>query len=269
MSRPVKSAPGTAFGGSKKGWIILSVMLWLYFAISHIPAVWGAYLMTRSGNIAISGASGTIWAGRASLASVKVKGVDHSLGLLIWKLEPWSFFTLKPCALLTTQMDNQQFDGRVCVGRNSALSVYDANTNFPSVLLQPMLPLPVDGQFSLHIDELHMQNNQLAKLNGRFGWQEAKIFNGANWMSLGGFGADLTDDQKMGVNAHVFDVNSPVHLDLKVNLKAPAGGAVKGTLSMTEAFFKEANAAAWLSMFAAQLPTNAQGELVYSVDMNL
>ena len=225
--------------------------------------------MARSGEVAMSGVSGSIWSGRASLASIKVKDADYSLGQLTWKLNIASLFTLKPCALITTGMDNQQFEGSICAGRKGLITVSKAKVNFPTAVIQPLLPLPVDGQIMLNIDELTLQQTKLGNLKAKLSWMGGKVYNGSNWMVLGGFGADLVDDKKFGLNAHIIDVNSPVHLDVVLKLLSPMGGSVKGSLSMPEAFNREANASAWLSMFASQSPPDEKGNLVYAIDMNL
>lgn len=263
------TAPKYNFAMSNKFWISLGVVIWLYYAVSHIPANWGAYFATRSGDLAMSGVSGTIWSGRASLASFKYKQVDHSLGELSWKFDILSFFTLKPCALVNTQMDNQQFDGRVCIGRKGAFKITNATANLPAALLQQLLPIAIDGHFSLNIQEWDMEANQLNKLHAKASWEGARIYNGTNWMSVGTLGADLVDDGKKGLSGHVFDVQSPVHMDMVLAVPFPSGMSVKGGLSMPEAFFKEANAAAWLAMFAIQQPVDEQGNVRYTMDLNL
>lgn len=257
------------FGVTKKFWIILGVVLWLYFVISHIPAVWGAYLMTRGGDVGMSGVSGTLWSGRASLVSVKVKQADYALGQLSWKLNGWSLLLLKPCADIETRMDNQNIAGHICLGFKGAMDISNANISFPARLVQPQLPLPIDGKFTLHIASLIMKNKQLNKLQGKVSWAEAKVHNGTNWMDMGGFGADLSDDGKFGVAAHVFDVSSPMHMDLNVALLAPTGTFIKGKLSMSEAFAQQSNASAWLSMFATATTPDEAGNLQYAVDMGL
>jgi general secretion pathway protein N len=270
MSSQSLSLSSFTFGGSKKFWIGLGIFLWLDFVILNIPATWGAYLMARSGNMAMTGVSGTLWSGSASLASIKIKEVDYSLGQFTWKLTWMSLLTLKPCANIVTDMDNQDFKGLVCVGAKGALKLENATAKFPSALIQPQLPLPVDGQFSLNIEKLAIANNQITGIKGKLTWSEAKVFNGTSWMSLGGFGADFSDDGKFGVKAHVVDVESPASVDLVVSLLFPTGGTVKGNLALTEAFIAESNANAWLSMFAtAAGAANAEGKQQYTVDMNL
>jgi general secretion pathway protein N len=253
---------------SKKFWIGLGFIFWLYFVVSNLPAVWGAYFLTRGGDIAMSGVSGSLWSGRASLASLQVRGVNYSLGQLTWKLNLLSFLTLKPCALITTNMDNQYFDGTVCVLGKNAVAVKDASLNFPATLVQPLLPLPLNGQFSLNIERLHLSDLQLLGMRGKVSWTSAQIYNGSNWMNLGVIGADLTDDGKKGLNAHIVDVSSPLRVDLSGTLPFPTGAIIKGTFAMPESYFREINANAWVSMFATPQPNDAQGNLVYAVDLN-
>jgi len=268
MKNQSLALPSIAFGHGKKFWIGLAILLWLYFVITQIPAVWGGYLIARGGQVGLSGVSGTIWSGRASLASVKFKEADYSLGQLTWKLDAFSLLLFKPCVNVKTEMDNQQFDGKVCVGKN-LITVSNANVNFPAELIQSQVPLVIDGQFSARIDQFSMKNNQLASLKGKLSWAGAKIYNGSNWMMLGGFSADVTDDSKAGAIAHVIDVGSPVRTDVVLTLLAPTGGSVKGSLVINELFNREANVSDWLAMFASEGVPDAQGNLQYTLDMNL
>lgn len=253
---------------SKKFWITLGVAVWLDLVIVNLPAVWGAYALTRGGDIAMNGVSGTLWSGSASLVSVKIKGLDQSIGQLTWKLNIFSLFTLKPCAYITTKMENQEFDGYVCVKGKGDLTIKDASMTFPSALAQPLLPLPLAGQFSLTITQLDISDSRLEKLQGKATWMDGKIYNGSNWMSLGGLGAELVDDGKNGLNAHIVDLSGPLHMDLNGSLPYPTGARLTGNLAMPESYFREINAGAWLSMFAVQQANDDQGNVVYAVDLN-
>lgn len=254
---------------SKKFWITFGILVWLYVVITNIPAVWGAYALTRSGDVTMNGVSGTVWSGGASLVSVKVNGVDHSIGQLTWKLSGLSLLTLKPCVLVTSELDTQAFDGKVCVKGKNHFSLHNASLSFPAALVQPMLPLPVAGQFSLNLDTLEVNERRLQALRGKATWMEGKIHNGNNWMNLGAIGADLADDGSNGLSAHIVDINSPLRLDLVGALPYPTGTRIAGKLAMPEAYFREINAEAWLSMFAAPQANDEQGNKVYAVDLNL
>ena len=136
---------------NKNFWITLGVIVWLYIVFSNFPAIWAAYALTRGGDVAMSGVTGTVWNGRASLASIKIKGVDRPLGQLTWKLSALSFFTLKPCAKITTQMDNQEFDGYVCYRGKNGIGLKNATANFPSSVAKKFLTNASDGHMSLNM----------------------------------------------------------------------------------------------------------------------
>lgn len=253
---------------SSSFWVGVGLFIWFAVVVNHIPAHWAAYAVSRTAPISFSGLTGTLWSGKASLVSLRANNTDLSLGQMSWSLELLPLFQLKPCARITTTMDGQTFEGRVCVQKNK-LFVENATASFPTRLMQPFLPLPLDGQVSINIDNWQMADNKLQKLHAKVVWMNAKAFNGTNWMSFGTLAADLVDDSKNGLSAHLMDVNSPLHLDAVINLVYPAGGSIKGGMSAPENFVRESNATAWLSMFATQQGDAENGQLKYSFDVNI
>lgn len=254
-------------GMSKGAWILLALVLWLVFAVSKTPAIWGAYAMTRSGQLALSGVSGTLWHGSASLASFKADQVDYSLGQLYWTLDPWSLLTLNPCADIRAELERQQIEGRVCADLSGGLTLHQADISAPAALLQPSLPLPIDGQLSVHIDQMQIQGNYLKLLRGSLSWTGARIHNGKNWMGLGSYAAELSDDTQGGIGAKVFHLDGPTEVDMQVQLAAGGGGSAKGSFSMTRAFSAEVQADAWISMFGQAEETDGEGKTRYRVEL--
>ena len=269
MASVKQAAPARPRAMNNKFWIALGILIWLVFVISQIPAVWGAWLMTRGNDqLALSGVSGSVWNGRASLASVKVQQKDYSLGELRWELHPLSLVFLNPCATVHTKQDRQQIDGEVCTSLSGGIELNDADITAPAALFQGALPLPFDGQLSARIEELEVSNQQLQSLNGNLTWSAARIHNGNNWMDLGSFAAELTQAPE-GVNANIFNIDGPVQLQLQAMLALAGGGNVKGQFSMSQAFAEEINAGAWISMFAQPDGADNAGNNRYRVDMNL
>jgi general secretion pathway protein N len=253
---------------NKKTWIITGVVLFFVFTLSQIPAQWGAYLLTRGTGLALSGITGSVWNGRASLASVKLEGRDYSLGQLSWNLNLLSLISFNPCAKLTTKLDAQAFDGDVCK-MGAGVKLQNANVSLPAVMLQSQIPIPIGGQFSAHFDELQLQGNVLMKLKGNFSWTSAQVNNGANWMDIGSYAAELNDNGHNGVKAKVFQLAGPVDVDLMVELTAPSGGQVQGSLATPKAFVEASNAAGLLAMFAREDSVDDQGKTHYLVDIAL
>ena len=253
----------------KKLWIPLGVALFLVFVISSIPAIWGAYLLTRGTGVALSGVTGTLWNGRASLASVRTVDQEYSLGQLSWSLSPLSLLTLSPCAQVATKLPMQQFEGEICAGSGGAIKVRNADVSLPVALVQAKIPVPIQGQFSTHIDELELRGNVLLKLKGNLTWNGARVNTGANWLDIGSYGAELSDNGNNGVSAKLFQLAGPVDVNLQIELKAPSGGKVTGELAAPKAFFEAANAIDMLAMFSQEDRVDEEGKTHYRVDMNL
>lgn len=266
MSQFISSLPFHRLPNTRRWWILLGVGLFAFFLFRQIPAAWGAYVITKGTGLSLSGITGSVWNGRASLASVKLQYGDHSLGQLTWKLSPLSLLTLKPCAYLTTRMEGQSFEGDVCAGSNGNLSVSNAEVSLPATLVQPRIPIPVGGQFGLHLDELEVRGNILSKLKGKLTWTEALVNNGSGWIGIGSYGAELVDNGSNGVKAKVFHLAGPAEVDLQVELKAPAGGTVQGTFATSKGFLESANAMEVIGVIAQEQETNAEGKTQYKVD---
>lgn len=253
----------------KKLWIPLGVVFFLVFVISNIPAIWGAYLLTRGTGVALSGVTGTLWNGRASLASVRMTNQEYSLGQLSWNLSPLSLLTFSPCAHVTTKLSLQNFEGDICSGSGGSLRLNNADVSLPAALVQTHIPFPVQGQFSAHIDEMDLRGNVLLKLKGNLSWNGARVNTGANWMDIGSYAAELKDNGKNGVSAKFFQLAGPVEVNLQIELTAPSGGKVTGELAAPKAFFESANAIDMLAMFAQEDRVDEEGRTHYRVDINL
>lgn len=253
----------------KKRWIALGTVLFLLFALANIPAIWGGYLLTRGTGLALSGVTGTLWNGRASLASVTNAQQEYSLGQLSWQLRPLSLLSLAPCALVTTNLPQQQFAGEVCAAGTDTIEIRNADVSVPAALLQPRLPVPIQGQFSAHINELQLRGNVLLKLKGSLAWNGARVNTGASWLDIGSYAAELADNGNNGIKAQFFQLAGPVEVNLQVELNAPSGGRVAGELAAPKAFFESANAIDMLAMFAQEDRVDEAGKTHYRVDLNL
>lgn len=250
---------------SKAWWIALGVVLFVVFLVRSIPAHWGAFALTQGTGIALSGVTGTLWDGRASLASVNTGQQEISLGQLSWRLQPLSLLTLRPCVLVSTKLDRQTFDGQACV-MGSTLRLRDAEANLPISLLQAQIPIPVQGQLSLHVSEMRLRGDILDALAAKLTWNNAQAFNGSKWMSIGSYGADLSDDGNNGVAAKIVNLDGPIELDAQLNLRAPSGGSINGTLVAENQFIAESHAAGILAMVGRQ-EGEESGKPRYVLDM--
>ncbi len=251
----------------KKLWIGLGTVLFLVFVLSNIPAIWGAWVLTRGTGLAMSGVTGSVWNGKASLASFQLEGQEHSLGQLSWKLNPIAL--ISRCAHISTKLPMQEFEGEVCAGSDNEIAIQDADISLPATMLLSKLPVPIRGQLSSHIDELRLRGNVLQKLKGSIAWNGAQVNTGTNWLDIGSFAAELTDNGSNGISAKFFNLAAPVDVNLQIELAAPSGGRVSGELAAPQAFFDSANARDVLAMFSQHDRVDEQGKSHYRVDFNL
>lgn len=250
----------------KKLWISLGAALLLIFILSNIPAVWGAWLLTRGTGLSMSGVTGSVWNGKASLASMQLNGQEHSLGQMSWKLGPLAI--ISRCAEVTTKLPMQEFDGEVCAGSNGNLEISDADISAPAAMLQSKVPVPIQGQISSHIEALQINGNVLQHLKGKLSWTNAAVNTGATWLDIGSYAAELSDNGKNGVLAKVVQLSGPLEVDLQLEFAAPAGGSVTGKLIAPQGLIESAKAADVLAMFSQFERTDEQNRNHYSVNLN-
>jgi len=244
---------------SKVYWILLAVIFWLVFVIAQAPASWGGYMMTRSGGLALTGISGTVWHGRASMASVSIDGRAYSLGELNWDLHPFSLLRFSPCADINTSLERQQISGTACAGRNNKLTLRDTDISVPASLVQGLPDkMAVSGQLSAHIQQLEVQQQTVQALTGNVSWSAARLNNGQRWLNLGAFAAELSATDSGAIFADVFSLEGPI--DLKGNVTMPLTGGVMIDVDFTlsDSFSREVQADEWLPLVATPLDNGRQ-----------
>ncbi|WP_049723157.1 type II secretion system protein N [Gilvimarinus polysaccharolyticus] len=244
---------------SKIYWILLAVICWLVFVIVQIPASWGGYMMTRNGALALTGISGTVWHGRASMASISIDGRDYSLGELSWNLHPMSLLKLSPCADISTNLERQQVSGTACAGLNNKLTLSNADISVPASLVQGLPDnIEIAGQVSAHIKSLELKQQTLLALAGNISWSAARLNNGQRWLNLGAFAAELSATDSGAILAEVFSLEGPI--DLKGNVTMPlAGGVIIDVdFTLSDSFSTDVQANQWLPMIATPLDNGRQ-----------
>lgn len=239
---------------SKVYWLLLAVALFLVFVIVQIPASWGGYLMTRNGALALSGVSGSVWHGRASMASVNIDGRDYLLGELHWDLQPLSLLTLNPCAEVKTDHERQQVTGTACSSLANTLTLRNTDISVPASLVQGLPEhYTITGQLSAHIDQLELKRQSLQRLQGKISWSAARLNNGQRWLTLGAFAADLSATDNGALAAEVFSLEGPIDLKGTLTMALTGGVSVDAELALTDAFKRDSQADQWLPLVATPL----------------
>lgn len=235
-------------------WILLTLLCWLVFVITQIPASWGAYLMTKGNALAMSGVHGTLWQGGAGMASIRIDGRDYALGKLSWKLSPWSLLTLSPCAQLSTDLERQQVEGTACASASGSLTLKNTQISVPASLIQGLPePTRISGQISAHIEALKLKGQSLERLTGNLSWTGARLHNGQAWLNLGAFAADLSATDKGEIQATIFSLDGPIDLQGQVIMPLTGGIHIDGNFALADQFAQEVQASQWLPLMAEPL----------------
>ncbi len=238
----------------KLRWIVFAALLWLAFVVARIPATWGAWLITNSGEVGLSGVSGTLWQGRAGMASIHIDGQNYSLGELTWQLRPLSLLRLNPCARITTDLERQQIDGTACASAGGRLTLRDTRINAPATLVQGIAPnTRLDGQLSAHINQLQLREQRLQALDGNLSWTNARLHNGQNWLTLGSFAAELSPTEEGHILANIFSLDGPIDLAGTVTMPLTGGIFINVHFALQPAFAREVQAEQWLPVITEPL----------------
>jgi len=246
-------------------WIIVAVIIWLAFVVVRIPATWGAWLITNSGDVGLSGVSGTLWQGRAGMASIRIDGQDYSLGELTWQLLPTSLLRLKPCARISTDLERQQIAGIACVSAGGQLSLRQLSAHAPANLVRDLAPnIRLEGQLSAHIQHLQLADQRLKALEGNLSWTGARLHDGHEWFDLGSFATELSPTPEGHILAQVFSLDGPIDLAGSVTMPLNGGIFINVHFALTEAFAEEIYAEQWLPIISEPLDNGR-----YKLEMQL
>ncbi|WP_157960416.1 type II secretion system protein N [Marinimicrobium alkaliphilum] len=250
-------------------WSLLGLVFFLWFVLTQIPAHWGAWAMTRSGNVALSGVNGTLWNGRASLATVRVDGEEFSLGELRWRIEGGSLLVLSPCARVQTQLDRQRLSARVCASLNGNLVIHDADISAPATVIEHLVPDELDGQLSGRFERVELDQTGLRYIRGNGSWRNVRVNDGQNWYDIGSFAADFSDDGEGNLVANIFDLEGVLGLEVKAQVYAIGGVHLDGIMSLDPGFAEEIQAREWIDVVAEYQGRDDNNRLQYRLDLSL
>lgn len=158
-------------------------------------------LFVSGGQVALQGLGGTLWNGNASRAMLATDAGYLHLGRVEWRLKPLSLLWLSPTLAIDATWGGQHLRGELRRSPAGNLRLRDAEGNIGAVLLSEFLPVRLDGELSVQLQELLLREGLPQRLTGRLVWQ------GAGWQSprgmrpLGSYAVDietLEDDRIVG-----------------------------------------------------------------------
>ena len=199
----------------KSIFIVFLCIFFFFLVLSNAPATWVAWGIHKAApNVWLTGASGSLWRGSAESSQVDINKNPIALGTVSWKINPWSFLTLSVCMDIDAVAPGQSISGHVCQGAFGSTNLSDVSVELPIARLEKLLPTSVVGHLSMQIQSAKVSKQRFSELDGQVSFQQAKISIENTWYSFGTFAAKLSESEAGGVDAKLFDIDSPYKFDL-------------------------------------------------------
>ena len=215
--------------------IVAAVVYLLYLIVANIPASWVANAVHKAApNVWLSSVSGTAWNGYARGAQLDVGGSQIPMGSFRWKLKPLSLFLLSPCVEFDSELAGRPFEGTLCQSITGAQSVSDLAIELPLEFVADMVKLPMSGQASLDIAKAKIKGNQVKALDARLSVSNVRIRPARNWMTLGSYGAVMTETDTGAVGAQIIDTDAVFGVQLNAEWTIGSEDVIaNGTIATT------------------------------------
>lgn len=204
-------------------WIALSAGAYLAFAMALIPAD-AAWRWLAADDLRLAGVQGTVWSGRAALASAGPLGFRD----VRWQMRPWSLLLARPEGRVETGLGDGFLQTEVRIGRSEiVLTGITATCSLP--VLASALPIAgIGGQVSLQLAELVLQDGWPAAARGqlRLGQLTVPSLVGGDPIALGNFNVTLSGAD--GLQGTFQDQGGPMEVRGSAGLTAAGEYEISG-----------------------------------------
>ena len=181
------------------------------------PAQLAAWqLQKRSDRVLLLGVSGTVWNGASEAAFVRVQERWHALENLRWTWLAGHALTGGLGVQLHFAHRGGQVQATLRLGLDGSLLAKPARIDgLPVQYLKALLPLPIDlqGELALGIDELRWQAGALRAIDASVNWRDAGVSVGTTDYALGTLSAALSMPEPGSLLATLSDGGGPLELN--------------------------------------------------------
>lgn len=200
--------------------IFFLIVYFLFLVVARAPAAWAVWgVHQASPSLWLSSPEGTLWNGKARSAQVDVGHTQIALGVVTWKLNPWTLLLLKPCVDFSASLPKQTLEGGACRAWSGRITLSEVNIDAPIKVVQAINPIEATGVISIQVETVTFdEKGYVSQLDARFSWQNARAFAVESWLNLGSFAATATEDGSGGISAKVFDLEGDYKVELDAGL---------------------------------------------------
>lgn len=204
-------------------WIALSASAYLAFAIVLLPAD-VAWRWLAADDLHVAGAQGTVWSGRAALASAGPLGFRD----VRWQVRPWSLLLARPGGYLETGFGDGFLQSEVRIGRSEIVLTGLTATCSLSALASALPIAGIRGQISLQLTELVLHDGWPTAARGqlRLGQLTVPSLVGGDPIALGNFNVILSGTD--GLRGTFQDQSGPMEVRGSAGLTAAGEYEISG-----------------------------------------
>jgi general secretion pathway protein N len=199
---------------------LLGLLLVSVFVIAFVVSVPARILnlVLPSGQVLMSGYSGTVWHGRAARCALATDSGYFNLGTVEWSLDPLSLLLFSPSLKVQSQWGRQRITGQVQIDGRQSFSLEDVEASVSARVLQRFLPVAVDGNFGATVSHLQIENGLPIEGEGRLRWRNAGWQSAQGTMPLGSYALDFKQAQSAPLRGNVTTISGPVEASGGVTL---------------------------------------------------
>ncbi|MGX9461406.1 type II secretion system protein N [Shewanella sp. A14] len=173
--------------------IVIGVIVYIMFLLIYLPANWLVSIAPLPNNVAISGAEGTLWQGKAALITVNQRQVEQ----VSWQLSPWGLLTGKANIDINVGNRATPVNGKGSISWSlSGVSAKNIRIDLPDSFLLEGARLPfnthIDGDVSLMLEVLKQGQPWCEQLNGKLFLNNTNVKNQYGVYPLGNIALGLS-----------------------------------------------------------------------------
>jgi general secretion pathway protein N len=169
-------------------------------------------LVVPSQQLVLQGYEGTLWRGSAARCLVRAGHGYVHLGRIDWQLSAFSLLTLSPRLTLASQWGSQQFSGELTLHNSTSIDINNAQGRVQAQLLRQFMPLMIDGEFSLQLQQLRIKDGLPYAGAGRLVWEDASWLAYGGARALGSYALDFEQSKGQTLVGEVVTIAGPLEV---------------------------------------------------------
>ncbi|RDH82428.1 MAG: hypothetical protein DIZ80_09040 [endosymbiont of Galathealinum brachiosum] len=161
----------------KRYYIIITVLSYLFFTLSNVPAAKVISLAEEYTQLPVKlyGVHGSLWNGSAEKIILKGKPpVDN----IQWSINPAMLLLAQLNAEVKASIKNQNLIGDINISALGNISASDIRARIDAPVMQELIQMPLGelgGTFNINIESLQLKQKALPIVKGSLKWKNAKL----------------------------------------------------------------------------------------------